>query len=204
MPLMVARAAGNEERVKTRCELTSFYSCTRVPVELTPRCLQNRKFDNRAGEIRLCNQLAQGKPCERPNCKNDHDLAAFFASRPTDIRRTTPATADDLTPVESPVTCPVFLSLGACPYGFKCRFGESHMRKVEDGQGFMQSGWELVVDEEKVAKRKAEIGEGKAKRSDRGEMNLMTMTDIKSVRGGGKSQVRAWTSCKAAFDDQPD
>lgn len=149
---------------------------------------KNRKFDHRAGEIRLCNQLAQGKPCERPNCKNDHDLAAFFASRPADIRRTTPATPDDLTPVESPVTCPVFLSLGACPYGFKCRFGESHMRKVEDGQGFMQSGWELVVDEEKVAKRKAEIGEGKAKRSDRGEMNLMTMTDIKSVRGGGKSQ----------------
>ncbi|KWU45236.1 FMN-linked oxidoreductase [Rhodotorula sp. JG-1b] len=149
---------------------------------------KNRKFDNRAGEIRLCNQLAQGKPCERPNCKNDHDLAAFFASRPADIQRMTPATADDLTPVESPVTCPVFLSLGACPYGFKCRFGESHMRKVEDGQGFMQSGWELVVDEEKVAKRKAEIGEGKAKRSDRGEMNLMTMTDIKAVRGGGKSQ----------------
>ena len=102
------------------------------------------------------------------------------------------------------MTCPVFLSLGACPYGFKCRFGESHMRKVEDGQGFMQSGWELVVDEEKVAKRKAEIGEGKAKRSDRGEMNLMTMTDIKAVRGGGKSQVRAWTSRKAATADQPD
>ena len=78
------------------------------------------------------------------------------------------------------------------------------MRKVEDGQGFMQSGWELVVDEEKVAKRKAEIGEGKAKRSDRGEMNLMTMTDIKAVRGGGKSQVRAWTSRKAATADQPD
>lgn len=201
---MVARAAGSEGRVKTRCDLRKFRPCTLLPAELTLRCLQNRKFDNRAGEIRLCNQLAQGKPCERPNCKNDHDLAAFFASRPADIRRTTPATADDLTPVESPVTCPVFLSLGACPYGFKCRFGESHMRKVEDGQGFMQSGWELVVDEEKVAKRKAEIGEGKAKRSDRGEMNLMTMTDIKSVRGGGKSQVRAWTSCKAAFDDQPD
>ncbi|GAA5871429.1 hypothetical protein JCM3774_005596 [Rhodotorula dairenensis] len=151
---------------------------------------KNRKFDNRAGmsEIRLCNQLAQGKPCERPNCKNDHDLVAFFAARPADIRRATPATQDDLTPTDSPVTCPVFLSLGTCPYGFKCRFGESHMRKVEDGQGFMQSGWELVVDEEKVAKRQAETGEGKAKRSDRGEMNLMMMTDIKAIRGGGKSQ----------------
>lgn len=153
---------------------------------------QNRKFDNHAGssEIRLCNMLAQGKPCERPNCKHDHDLAAFMASRPADIKRALPATPDDLTPVETSQTCPVFLSLGACPYGFKCRFGESHMRKVEDGQGFMQSGWELIVDEEKVAQRQAEKGEGKAKRSDRGEMNLMTMADIKAVRGGGKSQVR--------------
>lgn len=134
--------------------------------------------------------LAQGKPCERPNCKHDHDLAAFMASRPADIKRALPATPDDLTPVETSQTCPVFLSLGACPYGFKCRFGESHMRKVEDGQGFMQSGWELIVDEEKVAQRQAEKGEGKAKRSDRGEMNLMTMADIKAVRGGGKSQVR--------------
>lgn len=126
----------------------------------------------------------------RPNCKFEHDIATFLASRPADIKRGLPTSSDDLTPVESSEPCPVFLSLGECPYGFKCRFGESHMRKVEEGQGFMQSGWELVVDEEKVAKRKADIGEGKAKRSDRGEMNLITMNEIKAIRGGGRSQVR--------------
>ncbi|BGP43880.1 tRNA-dihydrouridine synthase 3 [Rhodotorula kratochvilovae] len=153
---------------------------------------KGRRFDHHAGtgEIRLCNILGQGRPCDRPNCRNDHDLAAFLASRPTDIRYTLPTTPDDLTPNETAHTCPLFLSLGRCPYGFKCRLGESHMRRVEDGQGFMGCGWELVVDEEKVKKHEAAVGEGKGRLSNMGEMNLVTSMQIKEIRGGGKTEAK--------------
>ncbi|BGP20657.1 hypothetical protein JCM10213_001097 [Rhodosporidiobolus nylandii] len=151
---------------------------------------KNRKFDHHAGtgEIRLCNALAQGKPCEKENCRNDHDLIAYLATRLPDIRRATPTSPDDLTPVSEAHTCPLFLSLGACPYGFKCRFGDSHMRKVEEGQGFMGSGFELVVDEEKVKQREAERGEGLGKKSHMAEMNFISTMQIKEVRGGGKTE----------------
>ncbi|GAA6011175.1 hypothetical protein JCM10207_005526 [Rhodosporidiobolus poonsookiae] len=151
---------------------------------------KGRKFDHKAGsgEIRLCNILGQGRPCDRPNCRADHDLAGYLAARQPDIRRGLPVSSDDLTPTSSSHTCPLFLSLGACPFGFKCRFGESHMRKVEDGQGFMGCGWEIVVDEERVKQRESERGEGKAQRSQLAEMNYITTMQIKDVRGGGKTE----------------
>ncbi|GAA5895703.1 hypothetical protein JCM8208_005304 [Rhodotorula glutinis] len=154
---------------------------------------KGRKFDHRAGthDVRLCNIVGQGRPCDRPNCNNDHDLAAFLSSRQTDVRRTLPTTPDDLTPTETAHTCPLFLSLGRCPYGFKCRLGESHMRKVADGEGFMACGWELLVDEDKVKQVEAAAaaaGEGKAKLSALGEMNLITSMQIKAIRGGGKTE----------------
>ncbi|BGP27994.1 tRNA-dihydrouridine synthase 3 [Rhodotorula toruloides] len=150
---------------------------------------KNRKFDHRAGtgEIRLCHNTALGNACDRPNCRGDHDLSAYLVTRLADIRQALPATPDDLAPVESSHICPLFVSLGSCPYGFKCRFGESHMRKVEDGQGALGSDWELVVDEEKVKQREAETGEGKGKLSHMAEMNLITMQQIKEVRSGGRS-----------------
>ena len=156
---------------------------------------QGRKFDHRAGthDVRLCNIVGQGRPCDRPNCNNDHDLAAFLSSRQGDVQRTLPTTPDDLTPTESAHTCPLYLSLGRCPYGFKCRLGESHMRKVADGEGFMGCGWELLVDEDKVKAVEAAAaaaGEGKAKLSALGEMNLITSMQIKAIRGGGKTEVR--------------
>ncbi|GAA5884122.1 hypothetical protein JCM6882_002148 [Rhodosporidiobolus microsporus] len=151
---------------------------------------KNRKFDHFAGsgEIRLCSHIAQGKECERPNCRQSHDLAAFMAARQPDIILALPTTSDDLTPVSSSHTCPLFTTLGACPYGFKCRFGESHLRKVEEGQGFKESGWELVVDEEKVKKRESEAGEGKGKISYMAEMNFISTMQIKEIRGGGKTE----------------
>lgn len=155
---------------------------------------QGRRFDHHAGtgEIRLCNIVAQAKPCDRPNCRSDHDLIAYLAARPADSKRNLPTSSDDLTPTETSHACPLFLSLGACPYGFKCRFGESHMRKLEDGQGFQGCGWELVVDEEKVNKRESEAGEGKGKLSGMAEMNLITTMQIKEIRGGGKTEVRSF------------
>ncbi|GAA6044632.1 hypothetical protein JCM8097_003899, partial [Rhodosporidiobolus ruineniae] len=151
---------------------------------------KNRKFDHFAGasEIRLCNNTAQGKTCDRPNCRLDHDLSGYLATRLPDIRYALPTTADDLTPTSTEHPCPLFLSLGACPYGVKCRYGESHMRKVEEGQGFMGSGIELVVDEEKVKQREAEQGEGLGKRSPMAEMNFISTMQIKDIRGGGKTE----------------
>jgi tRNA-dihydrouridine synthase 3 len=63
------------------------------------------------------------------------------------------------------------------------------MRKVEEGQGFMASGWEIVVDQEKIDKRAAEQGEGLGKRSQLAEMNHLTTFQIKDIRGG-KKEVR--------------
>ncbi|GAA5949641.1 hypothetical protein JCM21900_002481 [Sporobolomyces salmonicolor] len=151
---------------------------------------KGRKFDHFAGsgEIRLCNLLAQGKPCEREVCRSDHDLVGYLASRPSDLHQALPASPNDLTPTSTSHACPLFLTLGRCPYGFKCRFGASHMRKVEDGQGFMGTGWELFENEEIVKQRESEAGEGLAKRSHLAELNHMSGDKIKAVRGGGKNE----------------
>ncbi|GAA5845247.1 hypothetical protein JCM11251_003856 [Rhodosporidiobolus azoricus] len=151
---------------------------------------KNRKFDHFAGsgDIRLCTHIAQGKECDRPNCRQSHDLIGYMATRQPDITLALPTSSDDLTPVSSSHTCPLYVALGMCPYGFKCRFGESHMRKVADGEGFKGSGWELVVDEEKVKKREAEAGEGKGKISYMAEMNFISTMQIKEIRGGGKTE----------------
>lgn len=87
--------------------------------------------------------------------------------------------------------CPLFASLGQCPYGFKCQFSASHLRSVGEGNGFMGTGWELVVDHDKVAKLEAEKGEGKGQVGEKGEINVIDMTKIREVRGQGlKAEVR--------------
>ncbi|GAA5982194.1 hypothetical protein JCM5350_003489 [Sporobolomyces pararoseus] len=158
---------------------------------------KNRKFDHNAGtgDIRICNLLAQGKPCERPHCKLDHDLSAYLAARQADIQLALPTTPDDLTPTLSSHTCPLFLSLGRCPFGFKCRYGESHIKKVEEGKGFNGCGYELLENEETIKKREAESGEGLGKLSHMAEKNFVSTMTIKSVRGGGKSEEKFPTSC---------
>ncbi|GAA5853940.1 hypothetical protein JCM8547_008164 [Rhodosporidiobolus lusitaniae] len=150
-----------------------------------------RKFDHFAGsgEIRLCNHTAQGKMCDRPNCRQDHDLVAYMAARQPDIRWTVPSSDNDLaSTTSSDHLCPLFANLGACPYGFKCRFGESHMKKVGEGEGFMGSGWELVADEEKVKQRESEAGEGLGKLGPMAEMNFISTMQIKEIRGGKKEE----------------
>ncbi|GAA5855226.1 hypothetical protein JCM3766R1_001820 [Sporobolomyces carnicolor] len=163
---------------------------------------KNRKFDHNAGtgDIRICNILAQGKPCDRPQCKLDHDLKAYLAQRPRDIEYALPTDPDDLsatTPLSH--TCPLFVSLGRCPYGFKCRYGESHMRKVEDGQGVDASGWELVENRDTIARLETDAEapdrQGLGKLSHMAEKNFVSTMTIKSVRGGGKSEEKFPISC---------
>ncbi|GAA6060860.1 hypothetical protein JCM10212_006240 [Sporobolomyces blumeae] len=151
---------------------------------------KNRKFDHSAGtgDIRICNMLAQGKPCTRGDCRLDHDLAGYLASRQADIRHAQPTSPNDLTPISTPHACPLFASLGRCPYGFKCRYGESHIRKVEEGKGFMESGWELLEDENKIKELADRSGEGLSKLSHMAEQNFVSTMTIKTIRGGGKTE----------------
>lgn len=59
------------------------------------------------------------------------------------------------------------------------------MRQVEEGKGFMNSGWELVVDTEKVERLAKEKGEGLKEIREKGEMNVISMERVKVVRGQG-------------------
>lgn len=52
-------------------------------------------------------------------CKFSHDLKAFMATRPADIKE-----------VEG--GCPIYNSLGYCVYGATCRLGSSHISKTGD------------------------------------------------------------------------
>lgn len=148
---------------------------------------------------------ARGDECPRSkdgSCRWSHDVSFYIAERAADIPISLPVSADDLTLVNSDRICPHFTSLGQvrrsdlsrssltpsfrqCPYGFKCRYGLSHMRKVADGEGALGSGWELVVDAEKVTKLQSERGEGVKERREKGEGNVIFMDRIKAIRGQG-------------------
>ncbi|SCV70048.1 BQ2448_1442 [Microbotryum intermedium] len=151
-----------------------------------------RSFNHSAGtgNIRLCNDVAQGAECRKPpgQCRWSHDISGYMAQRIADIRSALPTSTEDLSPVDSERRCPSFDSLGKCTDGFKCRFGSAHIRKVEPGAGFQGSEWELVEDADKI-RLKAERLEPKA--SDKGEYNVIDMQTIKLIRsgqGGSKSE----------------
>ncbi|GAA5943401.1 tRNA dihydrouridine synthase DUS3 [Sporobolomyces koalae] len=148
---------------------------------------KNRKFDHHAGtgDVRLCNLIAQGKPCERSHCNLDHDLKRFLESRLPDIETTVPTDPDQIDPAtieRQAHVCPLWKSLGKCPYGFKCRYGQSHIRKVEgDNAGFLGCGYELVELAETVKAREVEMArEGKDKLSHMAEKNFVSTLTIKS------------------------
>ena len=59
----------------------------------------------------LCPELARGGACTRGlDCRFDHDLPAFLATRPADIGS----------------ECPLIALQGRCKFGLLCRFGSSH------------------------------------------------------------------------------
>ena len=121
-------------------------------------------------------------------CKWSHDLAGYLVARLADVPITLPTSADDLSPA-APVAhpCPAFLRLGACPYGFKCRFGESHMKRVEPGTGVAGTDWVQVVDDAQAAAFEAERaarGGGKARMTEKGELNFIGMDVVRETRQG--------------------
>lgn len=155
---------------------------------------KGRTFDRHAGEteIRLCSNTSAGKQCDRlaaGNCRWSHDLIAFLAQRLKDVQIQTPATDNDLSLI-SPLDrlCPAFLELGECVQGYRCSFGLSHMVQVAPGTGDEGSDWKLVVDAEKVARLQATRGSGLSEIREKGEMNVINMTQIKAIRGQGASR----------------
>ncbi|KAK4048211.1 tRNA-dihydrouridine synthase 3 [Microbotryomycetes sp. JL201] len=146
-----------------------------------------RSFHHRAGEeeIRLCTHTSLEKECTRPGCRFSHDIKAYMAARFPDIKQLLPQNENDLTPCETAHDCFAFKDLGQCPFGYRCRFGTSHIEKVEDGEGFQGSGYKLRINQDLLAKRRAEMGEAAwARISDKGEFNLVTLDTIKAVRRG--------------------
>ncbi|KAJ4455315.1 putative tRNA-dihydrouridine synthase; conserved site [Paratrimastix pyriformis] len=71
----------------------------------------NFKKGPRDRSIEICNAVASGGKCTRPNCKFSHDLAAWLPSRPADIPG---------------LVCPAHAAGYRCPFGFGCRAGLQH------------------------------------------------------------------------------
>lgn len=107
----------------------------------------------------------------RRRCRNTHDLQAYLEQKPQDIRF--PQEVDSIIPhliskdatlpqdskpglapsVDPEAYCAVFNEKGECRHGFKCRFLGNHVKKSESGE------LDLVVDQEKVARRSIETSE---------------------------------------------
>lgn len=84
---------------------------------------QNKNRDNRqVKEIHpLCPKLIHGEPAENcqfgDNCRFNHDLDSYLKNKKPEIIN------------DNFQVCPVFVKLGYCPMGFKCRFLSSHLDK---------------------------------------------------------------------------
>ncbi|KAI0340341.1 zinc finger dihydrouridine synthase [Trametopsis cervina] len=124
---------------------------------------KGRRFQKVRDELELCWRVASGKICEfGDGCRNTHDIDAYLAAKPKDIRFPQISALSDAPPFvthqaddeemsdaaaafNSAIRCPVFEVTGDCRHGLKCRFLAGHARKDEHGQTI------LVVDENRKA-----------------------------------------------------
>jgi len=89
---------------------------------------------------RLCNSVVDARPGEEPrcswaNCKMQHDVAAYMASKPPDIA----------------ACCYVFSQHGFCPRGVTCRFAGAHLDT--EGRNVRREGWKEVEDVNRLDKQ---------------------------------------------------
>ncbi|EMD37135.1 hypothetical protein CERSUDRAFT_137621 [Gelatoporia subvermispora B] len=146
---------------------------------------KGRRFQKVRDEVELCWKVAIGKTCEfGAECRNTHDVAAYLAAKPKDIRFPLAIQLSDLPPfLETPgddeemadgetqsldfsTICPVFEATGECRYGLKCRFLGGHVRKDEN------RSLELVINEEKKARAATQET----------ELNFIDAGSLKSLR----------------------
>ncbi|KAI5891104.1 FMN-linked oxidoreductase [Schizophyllum commune H4-8] len=132
---------------------------------------KGRRFAKMHDEVEVCWKTANGETCEfGERCKFTHDIAAYLAAKPHDLR--IPQTseisteapfyvppplvvADPENPSLDPHTrCPIFDTMGVCKSGLKCRLLGAHVRKNDDGSLYKNEAGllELVTDEEKRAR----------------------------------------------------
>ena len=119
----------------------------------------------------MCRQWELTGICDRPQgCKFAHTWEEYFKTKPQDVHydpsaefQTTPpfvlgnevvSAGDDVVGrrLDTTTVCPVKRDLGWCPYGMKCRFLGSHLKRVEEGdngkgkgaENERYGGWELT------------------------------------------------------------
>ncbi|TRM67080.1 hypothetical protein BD626DRAFT_484699 [Schizophyllum amplum] len=124
---------------------------------------KGRRFAKMHDELEVCWKTANGQTCEfGDKCKFTHDVSAYLAAKPHDLRipetsdisnespfyTPTPFTVTDpQNPSLDPHTkCPLFEATGSCKSGLKCRFLGAHVQKTEDGS------LSLITDEDKCAR----------------------------------------------------
>lgn len=73
---------------------------------------------------KFCLAILRGEVCQYGDkCRFPHDLNAFMASRPADIKEIG--------------DCPIFAARGKCPYGVLCRVGTNHVDSIT-GQNIVE------------------------------------------------------------------
>ncbi|KAG7094002.1 hypothetical protein E1B28_007631 [Marasmius oreades] len=124
---------------------------------------KGRKFNKIKDDLDVCWKTANGQLCEFGNeCRYNHDIPAYLAAKPKDLRipliselldEPKPESENGVVRLTSsstgrPVVCPVFEEHGECRYGYKCRYLSAHIKR-SDSDGETP---EIAVDEEKKAR----------------------------------------------------
>ncbi|KAJ7675536.1 hypothetical protein B0H17DRAFT_1080633 [Mycena rosella] len=118
---------------------------------------KGRRFGKVHDELDLCFKVAAGSMCDfEDKCQNNHDIPAYLAVKPPDLRFPQPGDVHDMplpgamdvdSAAPPPLTiCPVFEATGECRFGFRCRYLGGHVRYDESGTP------ELVKDDDKIAR----------------------------------------------------
>lgn len=132
---------------------------------------------------RLCGSVSRGRECALTDCQYSHDLKTYleqnkggfiYVDRPDD-------------PGPQAQQCPIFASLGTCPFGYRCRFLDTHGEEVGDGNGFLGSGVQLKHDYNRlrtVAPAELQTNEQRVQWAyeTRGEMNVVGQDKVRQVR----------------------
>ena len=101
---------------------------------------KNRPITRMDLSERLCSCLVDIAPgaelpsCTFPNCKMQHDLAAFLRNKPPDAGP----------------ECYVFSMYGYCPRGVACRFSGHHVDN--EGRNMRREGFTIPVDQSRLSK----------------------------------------------------
>ncbi|ETW77093.1 hypothetical protein HETIRDRAFT_156632 [Heterobasidion irregulare TC 32-1] len=129
---------------------------------------KGRRWQKVRDDQDVCWRVASGGSCEfGAECRWSHDVPAYLAAKPRDVRFPTPSDLSDIPPfvqtvgdagaiqagdekeessIDFSTKCPVFEETGACRHGFKCRFLGGHVHKAEDNTLL------LIQDEDRKAR----------------------------------------------------